>query len=89
MAFSATKVYESQIGGKRFQLWDLSHASVTTGTFKTGLKKIDFLAFNNETTEVDGRVLKNKSAASTAANGDVFTDGFTSNDLASLMVIGS
>ena len=88
MAFSATKKYESQIGGLKFQIWNLNFASVTEGTFKTGMREIYFAAANNETTENDGFDLKNKSAASTAANGEMFHTSYTSSDLATLFVIG-
>jgi hypothetical protein len=88
MAFSATKLHEMPFGNRKMVVYDLSFGSVTEGLISTGLVSIDSAHVNNETTETDGRCLKNKSDASTASNGDVFCDGFTSDDSATLTVIG-
>lgn len=89
MAFSATKVYEGNIGGKKYQVYDLNFASVTEGLTSTGFNRVDFASFNNDVTETDGLLKTNFSDASTASNGDVFINGVTSDDTGKLFVIGS
>jgi len=88
MALAATKKSEHNLGGLKHQVWNIDLASVTDGTFDTGLSDIHSAVFNNETTEADGRLLKNKSAASTAASGHIFMDGFTSGDDVTVVVVG-
>jgi len=89
MAFSATKLYEiSGVGGVRTQGWDLNFASVTEGILRTGMNQVLTAVHTNEVTEADGKIQKNKSAASTTENGAVFCSSFTSNDTAQLVVTG-
>lgn len=88
MAFTATKKHQSQIGNLIFQIFDIDHTGVTEGTFNTGMREIYYAGFNNETTEIDGKLQKNFSAAATAANGHIYTSGFTNGDNATVLVIG-
>ena len=88
MAFSSTKSQEQLLGGVKVQVYELDFDSVTEGKVVTGLDTVYYASANNEVTETDGRTLRNKSDASTAEAGSVFVDGFTSNDTATLVVIG-
>ena len=89
MAFTATKTSEIvSIGSVKIQTWELSFGSVTEGIVSTGMNQVIACTHTNDTTEADGKLQKNKSAASTTANGSIFASSFTSNDVASLIVIG-
>ncbi len=89
MAFTASKTSEIVgVGGVKIQTWDLTFGAVTEGIVSTGLNQVIACVHTNDTTEADGKLQRNKSAASTTANGSIFASSFTSNDVALLIVIG-
>lgn len=62
---------------------------MTEGIIRTGLGNVRIALHNNDTTETEGKVQKNKSAASTVEQGAVFISGLTSNDVGEMIVIGN
>jgi len=90
-AFSATLGQQGQIGGLRFKIYELSFASVTSGTTITGMNNIIYAVFNNETTEAQGLVNKNSATASETEDdpGEIHISGVTSSDNGVLFVIGN
>jgi hypothetical protein len=89
MAFSSTRVGQGQIAGLKCELYDWNGDSVTEGIVRTGLGQVLMCILNNDTTEDQGLVKRNKSAASTVENGAVFISGFTSGDVGQILVIGN
>ena len=89
MAFSSEKVAEGQISGLKVQLWTWNAASVNEGIIRTGLSNVRIALHNNDTTEADGKIQKNKSAASTVEQGAIFLSSVTSNDVGEMLVIGN
>ena len=86
MAFSYEKIAEGPNGDCVEIVYACNFASVTEGKVETGYDNVLSAVFNNETTEGDGKVERNASAASTLSYGDVFVSGVTSNDLCTLVV---
>ena len=89
MAFVQEKIGEGHIGGLKLTLFKCTFTSVTEGILKAGMFNVLGAFHTNDTTEADGKLQVNKSAASTASQGDVFCSGFTSNDVAYVGVIGA
>lgn len=80
MAFSSSKVKDNVEGVVRKQYWSVDFASVTSGTLSTGLSSILHVNINNLTTEGDGKAVPTAGA--------VALSGFTSNDVATIEVVG-
>jgi hypothetical protein len=76
------------MGNKIQETWALDFASVTEGTFKTGLSQVESAVFNNETTEAQGLVKRNTTDGSTASSGSVYVSGVTASDVGTLVVTG-
>lgn len=88
MAFSATKVKEERIGTIVMQIYNLNFASVTSGSFKTGLRNIIHANFNNFVTE-DAGLVKHNHTGSVAEQGTMSIAAVTSNDTGTLIVYGA
>jgi len=89
MALVVTKVRQEPTGGGSvYVTFDVVCSGVTTGTFKTGLKNIDAIQAENQTTASVGLALKNKSAVSTTELGSIFLSNYTSGDSVNITVRG-
>lgn len=88
MAFAATRISRNIVGNQVEEIWALDFASVTTGTFKTGLSTVEFAKFNNEVTEDAGLLKRNTSTGSDVVGGAVLISGVTSSDVGRLLVKG-
>ena len=88
MTFSASRTSRSLIGTKIMEVWALNFASVTSGTFKTGLSQVESAVFNNEVSEAQGLVQKNTSTGSNSVAGSIYASGVTSSDTGTLVVTG-
>jgi len=89
MAFTYVETKRGVMGDLRYQVFECTFGAVTTGHIPTGLSNIFYVDFNNEVTEADGLVRKNKASnGSTDAYGGVYFSGFTASDVATVMVFG-
>jgi hypothetical protein len=89
MAFSSTVTKSDVQGTMICKVISASFAAVTSGAIKTGLSNIAFAVHNNEKTEGDGLMKINiASDGSTAEHGSLYFSGFTSNDVATVLVYG-
>lgn len=90
MAITNAKTMDEYVGQKKHQVFTVTFTSVTEGAVATGLDNVIFANFVNNTSEDDGIVYMNYSdAGSTAAKGQVYIYGVTSNDVGTLFVIGN
>lgn len=80
MAFSATLKRQSLMGNMRVEVWDVNFASVTTGSFSSGIGQVDHISFNNEVSEAQG--------LATNSGSDITVAGVTSNDVGTVMIVG-
>jgi len=89
-AFSATKLREGQIGGLKVLVYDASFASVTAGTIVTGLNRVIFAEFSNETSDDHGIVNLNSATASETEDdpGQIHFSSVSSNDNGRVLIIG-
>lgn len=89
MAFSSEKLREESVGALKLQIYNVNFASVTEGQIKTGLNNVVAAMFQNEVTEGQGIVQRNKNSAGSATEfGGVRVSGVTSSDTGCLMVWG-
>lgn len=80
MAFSATLKRQSLMGSLKVQIWDVSFASVTTGTIASGLSEVDHISFNNEVSDDHG--------ISSSSGSNITISSVTSNDTGTVMIVG-
>lgn len=81
MAFSATLQSRTLMGNLVAEVYSWNAASVTTGTFSTGINNIIHISPNNNVTEDVGLW--------TRSSQNVTVSGVTSNDTGTVMVIGN
>lgn len=92
MAASASRKVLEVLGNTRLAVFDVTLDSVTEFDFSTddhGFRNIVAAHFNNETTEGDGLLQKNKLVAGTASIGNIALSGFTSGDVVTVTIIGN
>lgn len=87
MAFSKTLQHRGVAGGLAFEIYSVDFASVTSGSFSTGLSDVLFAAFNNYTTEGQGLTKRNYDG-STTVKGSVAISSVTSSDVGEVIVFG-
>ena len=81
MAFSQVKVKTSIVGDMNCEIYSCTFTGVTSGIVQTSLNNVLMAIANDETGDSDIIVYKNKSDASTVANGKVFIDGVNITNL--------
>ena len=80
MAFSSERKSRALANGMVIEVHSFNSAGVTSGSISTGLGTIFGVAFNNETTEMDGKAVKSGQ--------DVAISGVTSGDVGTIVVFG-
>ena len=92
MAASVSRKVLEKLGGSTVAVFDITLTDVTEYDFSTaahGFRNIIAAHFNNETTEGDGLLEKNKLVDNTASIGNIALSGFTSGDVVTVTVIGN
>jgi hypothetical protein len=91
MAQSVVKKATFPIGPLRAVIVEVTHTGVTSSTITTddhGLSNIVFVSGNNETSDTDILIQKNKESGGTVL-GSVYTTLVTSNDVVTYLLIGN
>jgi hypothetical protein len=90
MAAVASGYQTMPFGPLRAVIVTVTHTSVTTSTLTSadhGLRHIEFVKMNNETSEDLGLVQRNKNSGG-VANGSIYTTGVTSGDVCTYLILG-
>ena len=88
MAASYTVTKQGIVGDLKYQIVQVTLASVTTGAVVTGMSNVIFATPNNPTSE-DGKLKINRDAADSATEyGTVLLTSFTSNDVVDVFILG-